>query len=308
MVETLASSALSILVLVIMLGFIGLALSQLGLIGPRIWWKRVKRRLQQYHLLSKRDTPKIEVSPFFDLEQINADVSIHHVISYLRQYLEHQPHSKKDFRGVSLLFWGPPGTGKTELVKHISNALNRPLLVKEATKLIHSLVGATEKSLAQSFKEAEVTESILFLDEIDSFLQSRTKHHYSWESTQVNELLTQMEAFKGIFFASTNFLQALDQASLRRFTFKVEFNYLKETARLSTYSNYFPAEMIGPPCESSIRRLHSIPHLAFGDFKVAAQKLRFMNSISHEVVLDVLEQESKMKAHFYGKPIGIRPT
>ena len=69
-------------------------------------------------------------------------------------------------------------------------------------------------------------EAILMIDEVDSFLQDRTKAVRSWEVTQVNELLTRLESFNGVFIATTNRLEHLDVASLRRFDLKLQFDYL----------------------------------------------------------------------------------
>ena len=81
--------------------------------------------------------------------------------------------------------------------------------------------------MAEMFSEASDDEAILLLDEADSFLQDRGKANQSWEITQVNEMLTQMESFEGIFIASTNFMESLDSATLRRFDLKVRFDWLK---------------------------------------------------------------------------------
>ncbi|NIP99131.1 MAG: AAA family ATPase, partial [Nitrospinaceae bacterium] len=70
---------------------------------------------------------------------------------------------------------------------------------------------------------AEENRALLFFDEADSFLRPREAAVRSWEVTEVNELLTQMETFRGVFLCATNFLNGLDSAALRRFTFKVEF-------------------------------------------------------------------------------------
>lgn len=81
--------------------------------------------------------------------------------------------------------------------------------------------------MAEMFSEATDDDAILLLDEADSFLQDRGRANQSWEITQVNEMLTQMESFEGIFIASTNFMESLDSATLRRFDLKVRFDWLK---------------------------------------------------------------------------------
>ena len=74
------------------------------------------------------------------------------------------------------------------------------------------------------FAAARQQNAVLVLDEADSFLSDRRGARQSWEVTQVNELLTQMEAFDGIFICTTNLMEKLDPASLRRFAFKVRFD------------------------------------------------------------------------------------
>lgn len=72
-----------------------------------------------------------------------------------------------------------------------------------------------------------IDDSVLLLDEADSFLRDRTSAQRSWEVTQVNELLTQMERFEGLFICSNNLIDRLDSASIRRFDFKIMLSYLK---------------------------------------------------------------------------------
>jgi transitional endoplasmic reticulum ATPase len=76
---------------------------------------------------------------------------------------------------------------------------------------------------------------VLLLDEADSFLQDRTLAHCQWEVTEVNELLTQMEAFDGLFICATNLLDRLDPAALRRFGLKLEFLALRPEQASSLY-------------------------------------------------------------------------
>jgi transitional endoplasmic reticulum ATPase len=72
-----------------------------------------------------------------------------------------------------------------------------------------------------------IDDSVLLLDEADSFLRDRTSAQRSWEVTQVNELLTQMERFEGLFICSNNLIDRLDSASIRRFDFTIKLSYLK---------------------------------------------------------------------------------
>ncbi|WP_306456501.1 ATP-binding protein [Pseudomonas sp. LJDD11] len=146
----------------------------------------------------------------------------HEHYSHLRQpltiaerYLNKALINKR--RGVNILLYGPPGTGKTAFGRWLAQALGKPLLAKRVSDLVSPYVGMTEQNLAGAFEQAQQQDAVLLLDEVDSFLQDRRKARQSWEITAVNEMLTQMESYRGLFIASTNLIADLDQASLRRF-------------------------------------------------------------------------------------------
>jgi SpoVK/Ycf46/Vps4 family AAA+-type ATPase len=131
----------------------------------------------------------------------------------------------------ALCFYGPPGTGKTALAEHIATALDLPLIIKQASDLMSKYVGETEQNMAAMFKEAELEKAVLLLDEADSFLQDRRGAQRTYEVTEVNEMLQGMERHNGIFICTTNLLDSLDQAALRRFTFKIRFMPLTSLQR-----------------------------------------------------------------------------
>jgi SpoVK/Ycf46/Vps4 family AAA+-type ATPase len=92
-------------------------------------------------------------------------------------------------------------------------------------------VGETEQQMAAMFREAEAEKAVLLLDEADSFLQDRRGAQRTYEVTEVNEMLQGMERYNGIFICTTNLLDRLDQAALRRFTFKIKFKPLTRAQR-----------------------------------------------------------------------------
>jgi len=96
-----------------------------------------------------------------------------------------------------------------------------PVVSKRASDLLNAHVGDSEKAIARAFEEARDEGALLILDEVDSLLSDRRLAVRSWEVSQVNELLVQLEAHTLPVVATTNFMERLDPACLRRFTFKI---------------------------------------------------------------------------------------
>ncbi|KKO47761.1 hypothetical protein VT06_15285 [Arsukibacterium sp. MJ3] len=202
-----------------------------------------------------------------------------------------------------LCLYGPPGTGKTAFCHYLAKQLQQPLLLKTASQLIGKFVGETEQNIAAAFAEAKQNEAILLLDEVDSFLQDRRKALHSWEVTSVNEMLMQMEAFNGIFVASTNLLHNLDQASLRRFDLKACFNYLKPEQAVSLFSAHCKQLKL-QPCQHSVQKISGVRQLTPGDFAAIARQSRFRPFSTAGDFARALLQEVSLKSADTAKPIG----
>ena len=158
--------------------------------------------------------------------------------------------------------------------------------------LLSMWVGGTEQNIKQAFAEAEAEHAILFLDELDGLVQSRTTARNRWEVTQVNELLYQMENFNGVMIGATNFIQNLDQAIMRRFTFKLEFNFLDNEGKELFFERMFHTSL----SEEETRRLEEISSLAPGDFRTVRQSLYYYGGeVTNAMRLDALERESEAK-------------
>lgn len=211
----------------------------------------------------KRMAPRVAARTGYDLAFLNTDLDVPRAVNRLRD----RPYG-------TFCFYGPAGTGKTELARHFADSVGRPLLVRRASDILSMYVGGSERNIAKMFAEARSQDAVLVLDEADSFLSNRGVAHHSWEVTQVNELLTQMEAFEGLFIGTTNLMDALDPAALRRFAFKVKFDYLSPNQRWQMFVREL-ARMGGDAAnaaqwEAPVRRLET---LTPGDFAVAARQV-----------------------------------
>lgn len=241
-------------------------------------------------------------APRYLLDAINTDADMPKILKVMSAFDAKWKGMQKGDRADSLnmLLYGAPGTGKTEFAKHIARTLDRKLIIKKASDLLNCYVGETEKAIRKMFKEAEEKKAILFLDEADSMIRDRSGAARNWEVTQVNEMLTQMENFKGIFIAATNFEGELDTASRRRFALKVKFGYLKPEGIEALWKGFFPkVEM--PEAARGLRMLTP------GDFNAAYASLRFYDEseLTAEAVLNALKSELAYKDSREGRTMGL---
>jgi SpoVK/Ycf46/Vps4 family AAA+-type ATPase len=200
-----------------------------------------------------------------------------------------------------LLLYGPAGTGKTGFAYHLSESSGIPLQHVRASDLLTKYVGETEQKIANVFNQASKQNTILLLDEVDSLLRDRSLHQQSWETTQVNELLTQMESFNGILIASTNFEQRLDTAVARRFDFKLHFGFLKPEQALALFTQ-ISGEPVLP--NGIMEELCNLARLTPGDFAVVKRKIRLCGRADITTCLAMLKQEHDYKTKHLSKPMG----
>jgi len=162
-------------------------------------------------------------------------------------------------------------------------------------------VGESEQNIARMFEQAKAEDAVLVLDEADSLLRDRRGAKQSWEVTQVNELLVQMENFDGLFICSTNLMDDLDQASLRRFAIKVEFDYLKPEQAIQMLEK----ESIEMPSSEDSRAIAMLSNLAPGDFSAVKKRLDILGmKPTPKVMIQELKVEVGIKEHQLSRPIG----
>jgi len=124
------------------------------------------------------------------------------------------------------LFYGVAGSGKTLLAEYIAKKLKTGLSFITAADILARYNGESEQNIRYIFEDAEECGDVLLIDEIGYFLTDRRKVSHSWETSQINELLTRLELFNGVFIGTTNFeLDGfVDHAFYRRFDLKIKFN------------------------------------------------------------------------------------
>lgn len=229
----------------------------------------------------------------FKPEMVNANINLDSLLSGIAKTRE-----------ARICAWGPPGTGKTAFGKWMADKLAMQHIVLKASDLLGSRVGETEQKIARAFSTAKRQKALLQFDEVDSFLISRSKAKQSWEISMVNEMLTQMEAFKGIFIASTNLFDSLDEAALRRFDINMKFDFMSPDKAW---------EMFLATCEKLTlevdevvlhERFNQIRSLTPGDFEQVGRQSRFIHPESAAAVMHILTQAVAVKKGAPSRSIG----
>ena len=196
----------------------------------------------------------------------------------------------------ALCFYGAPGTGKTALGEYIAQQMDQPLIIKQASDLVSKYVGETEQNMAAMFEEATQEKAVLLLDEADSFLLDRRGAQRSYEVTEVNEMLQQMERHHGVFICTTNLLDRIDQAALRRFTFKIKFKPLTAEQRERMFVTEALKGDANALTDEVRRRLAKLEQLAPGDFAAVKRQTDILAAdFSVEEFLEQLEVEHRIK-------------
>jgi SpoVK/Ycf46/Vps4 family AAA+-type ATPase len=147
--------------------------------------------------------------------------------------------------GISALFAGASGTGKTMAAEVLANELRLDVYRIDLAQVVSKYIGETEKNLRRIFDAAEQSGAILLFDEADALFGKRSEvkdSHDRYANIEVSYLLQRMEDYRGLAVLTTNMKTALDQAFLRRIRFLIQFPFPDAAQRAEIWRRIFPTE------------------------------------------------------------------
>lgn len=207
-------------------------------------------------------------------------------------------------RGLTALFQGGPGTGKTMVAGAIARELGLDLYRVDLSRVVSKWIGETEKNLAQVFDAAEDGHAIILFDEADSLFSKRTEVKTSvdrYANLEVNYLLQRLDSFSGIAILTTNFGVGIDTAFKRRLSFRLSFPFPDEEMRDQLWRVHLPPEMprAGTIDTGELARKYK---MSGGYIRNAALRAAFLAAAEQSVLRqDHLERAVKLEYREIGK-------
>lgn len=257
------------------------------------YWPPELREMSQKDLGGGNAQPQLtetEQEPEVPKEKIKFDFGMVNCNSNLKDLTKKLKTSKQTNYGI--LLYGESGCGKSYFGQYLAQELGMPVIKKRASDLIDKFVGQTERNIKEAFKEAKQKKAVLLFDEADSFLFDRKYAQRDFECASTNELLTQMEDHPYPFIMTTNLKEKIDKASLRRFLFKIKYDYMTENNIVSGVKTYFGKEF-----GLTKEQLKELKYITAGDFKTAKRKMDVLENseYTNEKIYEYLlaEQDEK---------------
>ena len=215
----------------------------------------------------------------FDSRLLNTSNDLESLIKRLKE------NNRRDF---SLLLYGVSGSGKSYYAEYLGQELKMQVIKKKASDLESCYVGETEQNISRAFYEAKQQKAILVIDEGDHFIAERKHDNRSWENSRTEEMLQQIEEHPYPVIFTTNLIQNIDKAAMRRFTYKTEFKYLTDEQVKIAWQDYFPNAALP-------KEIH-LSKLCPGDFATVLKRAQFEGyTTSTEEIYNNLQEEMNMK-------------
>ena len=190
----------------------------------------------------------------------------------------------------SILIYGPPGTGKSYFLRYLAQVIGLNTVEKKPAELFSKYQGQPAKNVLSMFEEAQEKDAMLIIDEVEGIISERKEDRgdNKWKSDMTNTFLSAMESCVTPFCGTSNHLNKIDKAILRRFVFKLHFDYLTPEQARYAFEKIFG---LMAPWE-----LSEIHNLTSGDFSVVKKKALILGCLNDAaILLNMLKEELKNK-------------
>ncbi|MDR1607535.1 MAG: AAA family ATPase [Deltaproteobacteria bacterium] len=269
----------------------------------------LKKQLRSNLELKGQRTKPLKIAPTYRVEALTIDPPVDVLLSNLKAWRDRSLlAATEDRQGQKLLFYGPPGVGKTELSNYLAYELDLDLTHVRSSDIISKYVGESEANLANVFRQYENSLGVIIIDEVESFLYSRDMAVRSWELSLVNEFLTCLDLFTGLFIGTTNRPDSLDKAARRRLGRKVEFGPLGESGQTELFKVFLkPLSGRDLNAKESLA-LKRLTELAPADYSVVADNMKDEKraKVNNLALIAALAQESQIRLGQLSKDAPLR--
>lgn len=208
--------------------------------------------------------PEVPSKVLYDFNMVNCNVDLKELTKKLK---------KSNITKYGILLYGVSGSGKSQFAKYLAQELGMGFIKERASDIFGKFVGESEGNIKKAFKKAKDTKSVLVFDEADSFLFDRNMAKQAHEVSHTNELFVNMEDHPYPFVMTTNLKDKLDKASIRRFLFKIKFDWMTKDNIKAGLKTYF-----GKEYKFTKEQYDQLKYISAGDFDIAKQKLDILEN------------------------------
>lgn len=222
----------------------------------------------------------------YSLDYINTDIDINKFIDVVKST------GRKPFA----ILHGESGSGKSEFVKRVGEMLNRKVLTIKTTDYLKRYVGEGEERVSDLFEEARKDNSIILVDEADSLVTARSSgssEFTKYKDDMTNHLLTELDKRGVMVFMTTNYIDNIDTAVLRRSNLKIKFDTLTNESKVKIFKEICKKSDIKIPRKMDISSVLGKIPLTVGIFQSTLDRLPYESNIDANKVINMLQLESK---------------
>lgn len=241
---------------------------------------------------SKYKGKNIQVYFNFDEKYIHCSLGVPKIKEKIQNFLR---TNKNKIKNLSILFYGPSGTGKTEFARYLVKIFKLRLIEIQPSDIQNPLFGVSEKLIRDYFYISGYSNYVLLINDIDVFLSENTNSIMYPIKLQFTQ---ELENFRGILIGTTNYIDKIDKTALRRFHLKIEFFPIRKTDIEEVFLKFFKDQLASPYLTFEQKEnLKSLENICFGDFYSVKRQIETEGELYFEEIYKLLKEEMYYRLH-----------